>query len=209
MTSLPEPADDPGRVRASDADRERVARVLHQAMVDGRITAAELDERLGVVYAGKTLAELVPVTQDLPGHQGLVVPTALPATAPAVVGGPDKGAVIAVLSGSLRKGDWVVPNQLSVFTVMGGVELDLSHAQYAARDVTITVFALMGGVEIKVPPGVVVVSSGAGFMGAFEDRSRSGPVRPDAQIVRIKGLAMMSGVEISPVNPDQRALTKD
>ena len=149
----------------------------------------------------------MPVTQDLPGHQELV-PARVP-TAPAVVGGPDKGAVIAVLSGSLRKGDWVVPTQLSVFTIMGGVELDLSHAQYAARDVTITVFALMGGVEIKIPPGVVVVSSGAGFMGAFEDRSRSGPVRPDAQIVRIKGLAVMSGVEISPVSPDRPARTKD
>ncbi len=209
MTSLPEPADDPGRVRASDADRERVARVLHQAMVDGRITAAELDERLGVVYAGKTLAELVPVTQDLPGHQALVVPAAPPSRAPEVAGGPDKGAVIAVLSGSVRKGDWIVPDHLSVFTIMGGVELDLSQARFASRDVTITVFALMGGVEIKVPPGVVVVSSGAGLMGAFEDRSRSGPVRPDAQIVRIKGLAVMGGVEISPTSPDQRSLAQD
>ena len=209
MTSLPEPADDPGRVRASDADRERVARVLHQAMVDGRITAAELDERLGVVYAGRTLAELVPVTQDLPGHQGVIGPAAQSFGLPAVVGGPDKGAVIAVLSGSVRKGDWVVPNQLTVFTIMGGVELDLSQARYASRDVTVTVFSLMGGVEIKVPPGVVVLRSGAGLMGAFEDRSRSGPVGPDAQIVRIKGLAVMSGVEISPTSPDQRSLTKD
>ena len=34
-------------LRASDADRDRVVEVLRGAAADGRLTAAELDERLG------------------------------------------------------------------------------------------------------------------------------------------------------------------
>jgi len=42
-------------MRASDADRERVAKVLHEAMGEGRLTLAEVEERLQAVYAAKTL----------------------------------------------------------------------------------------------------------------------------------------------------------
>jgi len=46
-------------LRASDADRERVAQILHNAMGEGRLTLAELDERLQQTYAAKTLGDLV------------------------------------------------------------------------------------------------------------------------------------------------------
>jgi Domain of unknown function (DUF1707) len=37
---------EPGQMRASDADRERVAKILHEAMAEGRLTIPELEERL-------------------------------------------------------------------------------------------------------------------------------------------------------------------
>jgi hypothetical protein len=45
-------------VRASDADRERVADQLREHAGAGRITPDELAERLDVVYAGRTIGEL-------------------------------------------------------------------------------------------------------------------------------------------------------
>src|SRR4051812_46245507 len=65
---------DPMSMRASDADRERVAQVLHKAMADGRLTVSELDERLAGLYRSKTFGELVPFVRDLPD-----VPTPMPA----------------------------------------------------------------------------------------------------------------------------------
>ena len=53
---------DPMSMRASDADRERVAQVLHKAMAEGRLTVSELDERLAGLYQAKTFGELVPFT---------------------------------------------------------------------------------------------------------------------------------------------------
>jgi len=53
-------------LRASDADRERVASALREHCALGRLTMAELDERLGQAYAAKTMGDLAAVTHDLP-----------------------------------------------------------------------------------------------------------------------------------------------
>src|SRR5690606_32055326 len=50
MADVPDRLE-PSELRASDADRERVAEVLRQAAAEGRLDLNELDERLGLVYA--------------------------------------------------------------------------------------------------------------------------------------------------------------
>ena len=54
-------------VRASDAEREQAAEMLRTAFAEGRLTPAELDERLADAYAAKTRADLSDLTGDLPG----------------------------------------------------------------------------------------------------------------------------------------------
>ncbi|MEP6697475.1 MAG: DUF1707 domain-containing protein, partial [Pseudonocardiales bacterium] len=53
-------------VRASDADREHVARILRAAAGEGLLTLDEADERLAVAYAARFRDELEPLTADLP-----------------------------------------------------------------------------------------------------------------------------------------------
>jgi hypothetical protein len=53
-------------IRASDADREHVARILRAAAAEGLLTLDEADERLATVYAARFRHELEPVTRDLP-----------------------------------------------------------------------------------------------------------------------------------------------
>jgi hypothetical protein len=62
------PPDEPVAVRASDGERETVARVLNLAAGAGMLTLAEVDDRLARVYGSRTRAELVPLTADLPDH---------------------------------------------------------------------------------------------------------------------------------------------
>jgi hypothetical protein len=59
-------ASDP-RIRASDADRDRVAALLREHHAAGRLTADEFNERLDKAYAAKTLGELDELMADLPG----------------------------------------------------------------------------------------------------------------------------------------------
>lgn len=192
------PADQ-SHLRASDADRERIAQVLHKATAEGRLDIHELDERLAAVYAAKTYGELVPITADLV-LSGLPQPPVVPQYQPAVsnrIGGEPGSAVsVAFWSGVDRKGQWVVPRLHNAVAVMGGIDLDLTNANFAEAEVTISVFAFWGGVDIRVPDDINVKVDGFGFMGAFENRAPSRPHIPGAPTVRITGLAIMGGVEV-------------
>lgn len=53
-------------LRASDADRERVATALRNHTGAGRLTLDELDQRVAAAYAARTLEDLDPLLADLP-----------------------------------------------------------------------------------------------------------------------------------------------
>ena len=68
MTSPSSPPEPSGGLRASDAERERVAEALRRHHVDGRIDTDELQERLERCYAARTGGELTALLADLPGE---------------------------------------------------------------------------------------------------------------------------------------------
>lgn len=76
----PEPAP---ALRASDADRERVAEALRRHHVDGRLDTDELQERLERCYAARTGAELAPLLADLPADERVRSPRRAAARFPA------------------------------------------------------------------------------------------------------------------------------
>jgi Domain of unknown function (DUF1707) len=57
-------------LRASDDDRDRVVEILRVAAGDGRLTAAELDERVEAALTARTGGELAVLTADLPAAGG-------------------------------------------------------------------------------------------------------------------------------------------
>ena len=57
---------EPPAIRASDAERERVASALSAHAGEGRLTVEELDERTAAAYSARTLPELAALTADLP-----------------------------------------------------------------------------------------------------------------------------------------------
>jgi Domain of unknown function (DUF1707)/2TM domain len=65
-------------MRASDAERERVAAQLRDHAAEGRLDVEELDERLRRAYAARTRGELDVLTSDLPAS----APRRAPAPAP-------------------------------------------------------------------------------------------------------------------------------
>ncbi len=59
------------RIRASDADRDRVTGRLREHFADGRLSSDELDERISAALQAKTFGDLRQVMTDLP-EPGLV-----------------------------------------------------------------------------------------------------------------------------------------
>ena len=191
---------DPSQMRISDADREKVADILRDAMAEGRIDLDELEERLEATYAAKVYADLVPITLDLPGPQA-PVPVNFNAH-PAVPGGvpaPDWQTSFAVMWGTERKGIWDVPATHTAFALMGSVDLDLRQARFAARETIIYANAVMGAVEITVNARTHVIVEGAGVMGDFSQTRDKVTAQIDASspVVRIKGVALMGAVNVT------------
>jgi Domain of unknown function (DUF1707) len=121
MTGTSSPAGDshePGaepELRASHADRDRIAEILSAAAGDGRLTAAELDERLEAALSARTGSELAALTADLPlsGIQRQA---------------KDMVRIDQRFGDVTRSGRWVVPRRMEIRLTAGDVKLDFTEA---------------------------------------------------------------------------------
>jgi hypothetical protein len=87
---------------------------------------------------------------------------------------------------------------MKVVAMMGGAVLDLREARFPRGVIELEVKAFWGGVQILVPPGLAVEVHGTAIMGGFQNVNRSPPTPdPDAPLLRVRGIAIMGGVDIS------------
>ncbi|MFC0040220.1 DUF1707 SHOCT-like domain-containing protein [Actinomadura rayongensis] len=185
MANIPQREPD---VRASDADRERFAHVLRQAAGDGRLTLAETEERLGWVFASRTIGQLEQLVADL-------APEVYAGSTAAASGLPSWSSAYAVMSGCKRRGPWSAPKRFTAFSFWGKSSIDLREAVFPAGETKITAFAFMGGVEVVVPPDLNVQVEGVGMMGGF-GQGASGPGAAGSPLVIVTGLAMWGSVSV-------------
>ncbi|MBL1099640.1 DUF1707 and DUF2154 domain-containing protein [Streptomyces sp. 205] len=186
-------------MRASDAERERIAEVLREAVAEGRLDMEEFEERLDAAYTARTHAQLEPLVRDLP------VPGTTPGALSApescgdgdgrIGGTPTSRMAVAIMGGFQRKGTWTAPRNFTAFTLMGGGEIDLREARFEDRETVIRCFALMGGVQVIVPPDIETHVGGIGIMGGF-DQSGEADGDPGAPRVTVTGLAIFGGVSV-------------
>jgi hypothetical protein len=190
VTVQPPDPDRPPGIRLSDADRERAASRLHQALAEGRITVTELEERLAVVYAAKYEADLVPPLADLPG--GLLV-----LSKPAAAAASGEPVVLrAGMSNIKRTGAWSVPPKLKVQTGMGSVMLDFCEADIPHQVVEIDLDVGAGSAKLIVPDDATVNVDGmVTSMGTVKSKLPSSP-RAGAPHFVITGRAGMGSVVV-------------
>ena len=216
--------DDLPEMRASDAERERIAEVLRDALAEGRLGLDEFQDRLDSAYRARTRGELVPLVRDLPqqadqssavdlspvvADDASPVPRRRRSWAERIGGAGTSRWGIGVMGGFGRKGEWTVPRVFTGIGIMGGGELDLRDARFEDRDVVIRCFALMGGMSVTVPPGLGVEVRGVGIMGGF-DTSGSSFGDPDAPRVVITGFTVMGGVGVVRKIPhDEKLLLRE
>jgi hypothetical protein len=88
-----------GYLRASHADREQVIDKLKAAFVQGRLTKAELDARVGQAFVARTYADLAALTVDVPAGLADAVPSrAVPAQARPPMGNAAKTGICVVIA---------------------------------------------------------------------------------------------------------------
>lgn len=193
---VPAPAPAPGELRASDADRDRIAQILGDALAEGRLTAEEHSDRLDTLYAVKTVGELEQLVRDLPAPGGVHASPAYasPATAP---GGPAE-TIVAVCSSSARKGRWRPGPHTRAVSVMGDINIDLTEAVFEQQVTEINVTCVLGNVEVLVPENVTLRGYGSGLLGNFEVHGGGVAADPQAPVVIVRGLAVLGNIEARP-----------
>ncbi|NYI98050.1 hypothetical protein HNR12_004327 [Streptomonospora nanhaiensis] len=145
--------DHPARgMRASDRDRDAVARILQDAAGEGRITLEELEERLDRTYRARTYADLEPITADLPGDRVVPPPVGLAPRPRANRPQADAPLVMRAKAGTIaRRGNWYVPRRVEVSNPYGDIRLDFRQATLLSDVIHIEVHGPWGQTKIILP----------------------------------------------------------
>lgn len=143
----PGPGSSP-ELRASHADRDRVVDALRVAAGDGRLTLAELDERLEAALSARTVSELTTLTADLP-----------PVSASAGVAVTEVKDVLRIdqrFTAVERVGCWVVPRRLELAVEWCAVTLDFTQALITQDTLQIDMGMQGKNLTLITKPGIVV-----------------------------------------------------
>jgi hypothetical protein len=141
-------APDRRNLRVSHEDRDQVVERLQVAAADGRLTAEELDERVGSALTARTYGDLDVLLTDLPA-----VPGTAPAPAPEV-----KDLVrLETTHGNIRRdGRWAVPRHLDIEARHGNVVIDFTEAIISESTLDLSVSLRHGSLVLIAPPDVTV-----------------------------------------------------
>lgn len=186
--AVPTPTPAPP-LRASDQDRDHVAALLGDAMATGRLTSVELAERMEAAYSAKTLAELVPLTADLPASAGGVAPS------PAV----ESQRITATFSKVIRGGRWVAGRHTTLRSRFGALVVDLSDAVLPGREITVEVDSLFGKAIVTVPRNARILDEGGALFGKRTVTSGASDADADGDgpLIRLTGQARFGKVVVS------------
>ncbi len=84
----------------------------------------------------------------------------------------------------------------NVTAFMGGSEFDLRHVEFDSKVAVIDVFTLFGGTKFIVPENWSVQSDAISILGGFSDKRAVSPTATESNILVIKGIVMLGGIEV-------------
>jgi hypothetical protein len=183
--------------------RHQVITRLSDCYASDLFEVDELERRLDLAHAARTVAELDELVADL-------APAQTTALAPAPMSSIDdpsraqKKKLRVILSHVARQSRWTVPRTLELRVLWGNAELDFRDASLAPGVTTIDVGVLMGNLEIILPPHLAIDVDVSSFMGSVEERHRvppdDDPARP---VLRLSGSVRLGNLEISTRLPGE------
>jgi hypothetical protein len=179
--------------------REAVIARLSDAYAADLFDVDELDHRLDLAHAARTVAELDTLVEDLGAPT-----TALTVAAVASVVATDDPSRLAtkkqrvIMSSIERRGRWTAPKHTDLRVFWGNAELDFREASLALGVTTIDVRVTMGSLELVLPPELAIDVDVSSVMGSVEERHRL-PVDPDPSrpMLRVTGRVLMGSLEIT------------
>ena len=200
-----EPVPGSAGLRASHDDRDRTVEVLRVAAGDGRITAEELDERVGAALTARTYGELAALISDVPAAPGSL-PLA-PGSPGAAAGAAPKDLVRirSDISSVRRDGPWLVPKRMEVQVNLGTVTLDFTEAVISWPSLEIDADIQTGTLILVIAPGILVSTDDlAIYTSTVKVDAPWGPEVPVRFRIDVAGRASISTITARPPLPARR-----
>ena len=186
----PSGRDTTPELRVSDRDRDQVVEILQVAAGDGRLTAAELDERLDAALSARTTGDLAGLTADLPSD-------GMPPQARDLVRIDQRFGDVT------RTGRWLVPRRMEIRLMFCDAKLDFTDALITHNTLHIDVDLRLGGNLVLVTrPGVVVDTDDlVRSSGDIKIRPGSDPDTPVVLRVHVAGQSRGGDIIARPPRP--------
>ncbi len=188
-----------------DHTRQVTIDALCEHFANDVLSVEEFERRIDSAHQAATNEELKGLLNDLPAGNLPAVRDSSAQPVPDQDFGiasrdqvQDKSYVVAIMGGTNRSGRWTPARKNVSIAVCGGAELDFREAVMPPGVTEVQIFTMWGGVEVIVPPGINVESHGIGILGGFDHLAdSSGQPDPLAPTLRVTGVALMGGVDVS------------
>jgi hypothetical protein len=181
-------------LRVSDADREQAAHVLGEHAAAGRLTPAELDQRLSSAYAARTGSELAELMRDLP------VP------AKTVKDSKPHRWFVSIMGSSSRRTRHRI-RRANTVAVFASPNIDLCHDQLDGDEIVVRGFVFWGWPDIYVPDSVRLEMSGFTLLGGDHERGSSRTPATDAPVVKVRSYGLIGGYTVWRLPPELQELS--
>jgi hypothetical protein len=200
-------------VRVGHRERDAVVAALQEAAGDGRLSMAELDDRLEAALQAKTYADLDPLVADL----SVELPSrGLSSAGPQAQRPPSAGysredplRLDGGMSSEKRGGVWTVPPFMRISQGLGSVRLNCLEAAPAAQLIEIEVIGGMGSIVLVLPDGWAVDADRLSKSWGSKSVNVPRDPAPGKPLLVIYGELGMGSFKVRPANRfDQRRMEK-
>ena len=184
--------------RPFDQVRQEAIDQLIMNYSHGVISAEAFERRLDVASDATSIQELIDVVADLslqPDNQ--YQQQRERSFTPRYQAGNDtrNENIICVLSSNQHSGQWLVPAEIRIVSILGSVELDFSEAIFQHQNIVIRVNNWIGSLTILVPEQVNVVSNMFNIIGSTDNRAPCIGDRQAPQIV-VEGYSILGSLDV-------------
>ncbi|MBV2129748.1 LiaF domain-containing protein [Arsukibacterium indicum] len=184
--------------RPFDQVRQEAIDQLIMNYSHGVISAEAFERRLDVASDASSIQELIDVVSDLSLQPDNQYQQQRERTfSPRYQAGNDtrNERIICVLSSNQHSGQWLVPAEICIVSVLGTVELDFSEAIFQHQRIVIRVNNLIGSLTILIPEQVNVVSNMFNIIGSTDNSAPCMGDRQAPQIV-VEGYSVLGSLDI-------------
>jgi hypothetical protein len=186
--------------------REQVIEQLKLHYAHDNLTVEEFEQRIERASAVEEKLALLEVVKDLPSISDSSRSAAANNSGQAAINMGEvrqQQDLVAIFSGTERKGMWYPARNMKILAAFGGVDLDFSKALLPPGDTYIDAMCVFGGVDIVVPEGVNLEISGVPIFGGIDNKYGDRRI-PGAPTLHISAFALFGGIDIKPVKKRRR-----